>query len=159
MKITSGKVIRPQKVVIYGSEGIGKTSMAARFPNPLFIDTEGGTAQLDVRRIEKPSSFAELISVVKEVAANPTLCKTLILDTADWAELSCIVDLCAKYKKAASRTSATEKAIPTWQKSTPGCWKPWIWLSTQVSMWLSPLTLRCVSLSSPMRWVRMTVGR
>ena len=25
MKITSGKVIRPQKVVIYGSEGIGKT--------------------------------------------------------------------------------------------------------------------------------------
>ena len=99
MKITSGKVIRPQKVVIYGSEGIGKTSMAAQFPNPLFIDTEGGTAQLNVRRIEKPGSFAELISIVKEVAANPTLCKTLILDTADWAEMSCVVDLCAKYKK------------------------------------------------------------
>jgi hypothetical protein len=73
--------------------------MAAQFPNPLFIDTEGGTAQLNVRRIEKPGSFAELISIVKEVAANPTLCKTLILDTADWAEMSCVVDLCAKYKK------------------------------------------------------------
>lgn len=99
MRITSGKVIRPQKMVIYGPEGIGKSSLAARFPNPLFIDTEGGTAQLDVRRIEKPASFDELVSVVKEVAANPTLCMTLILDTADWAEQFCIVDLCAKYKK------------------------------------------------------------
>lgn len=99
MRITSGKVIRPQKVVIYGPEGIGKSSLATRFPNPLFIDTEGGTAQLDVRRIEKPASFDELVSIVKEVAANPTLCMTLILDTADWAEQICIVDLCAKYKK------------------------------------------------------------
>ena len=99
MRITSGKVIRPQKVVIYGPEGIGKSSLAARFPNPLFIDTEGGTAQLDVRRIEKPASFDELVSIVKEVAANPALCMTLILDTADWAEQFCIVDLCARYKK------------------------------------------------------------
>lgn len=99
MRITSGKVIRPQKVVIYGPEGIGKSSLAARFPNPLFIDTEGGTAQLDVRRIEKPASFDELVSIVKEVAANPSICMTLILDTADWAEQFCIVDLCAKYKK------------------------------------------------------------
>lgn len=71
MKISSGKVIRPQKVVIYGSEGIGKSTLAAQFPNPLFIDTEGGTAQLDVRRIEKPQSFEELISIVNEVAADP----------------------------------------------------------------------------------------
>lgn len=100
MKITSGKIIRPQKVVIYGSEGIGKTSMAAQFPEPLFIDTEGGTAQLDVRRIEKPSSFEELVAIVNEVAANPTLCKTLVLDTADWAEQMCIASLCTKYKKS-----------------------------------------------------------
>lgn len=99
MKISSGKVIRPQKVVIYGSEGIGKSTLAAQFPNPLFIDTEGGTAQLDVRRIEKPQSFEELISIVNEVAADPTLCKTLILDTADWAEQLCITGICNKYKK------------------------------------------------------------
>ena len=100
MKITSGKVSRAQKVVIYGSEGIGKSTLASRFPNPLFIDTEGGTAQLDVRRIEKPGSFGGLVSVVNEVAADPSICKTLILDTADWAEQMCIVGVCAKYKKS-----------------------------------------------------------
>ena len=100
MKITSGKVMRAQKVVIYGSEGIGKSTLASCFPNPLFIDTEGGTAQLDVRRIEKPCSFDGLISIVNEVAADPGICKTLILDTADWAEQMCITGVCAKYKKA-----------------------------------------------------------
>ena len=100
MKITSGKVMRAQKVVIYGSEGIGKSTLASCFPNPLFIDTEGGTAQLDVRRIEKPGSFDGLVSIVNEVAADPDICKTLILDTADWAEQMCIVGVCAKYKKS-----------------------------------------------------------
>lgn len=100
MKITSGKVMRAQKVVIYGSEGIGKSTLASCFPNPLFIDTEGGTAQLDVRRIEKPGSFDGLVSIVNEVAADPSICKTLILDTADWAEQMCIVGVCAKYKKS-----------------------------------------------------------
>ncbi|MBQ3194058.1 MAG: ATP-binding protein [Oscillospiraceae bacterium] len=92
--------MRAQKVVIYGSEGIGKSTLASCFPNPLFIDTEGGTAQLDVRRIEKPGSFDGLVSIVNEVAADPSICKTLILDTADWAEQMCIVGVCAKYKKS-----------------------------------------------------------
>ena len=51
LNITKGKIDRAQKVVIYGSEGIGKSSLAAEFPDPLFIDTEGGTAHMDVRRI------------------------------------------------------------------------------------------------------------
>ncbi|VGS15292.1 phage protein [Streptococcus pyogenes] len=40
MQITRGKRARAQRVVIYGPEGIGKSSFAAQFPEPLFIDTE-----------------------------------------------------------------------------------------------------------------------
>lgn len=40
LKITQGPVRRAQKVVLYGSEGIGKSTLAAQFPDPLFIDTE-----------------------------------------------------------------------------------------------------------------------
>lgn len=78
LNITKGKIDRAQKVVIYGSEGIGKSSLAAEFPDPLFIDTEGGTAHMDVRRIEKPQSWEEMLSVVKEVAAAKNVCKTLV---------------------------------------------------------------------------------
>ena len=43
LNIMSGRIAKPQKVVIYGPEGIGKTTLAAQFPDPVFIDTEGST--------------------------------------------------------------------------------------------------------------------
>ncbi len=99
LNITKGRINRAQKVVIYGPEGIGKSSLAARFPDPVIIDTEGGTAHMDVRRIDKPQSWEELLSVVKEVAVTPGICKTLVIDTADWAEQLITVYLCNKYKQ------------------------------------------------------------
>ena len=99
LNITSGRVARPQKLVLYGVEGIGKTSLAAQTPEPLFIDTEGGTSHLDVRRLQKPASWEELISLIREVAATPDVCRTLVIDTADWAEQLCIDHICAKYKQ------------------------------------------------------------
>ena len=99
LNITKGKINRAQKVVIYGPEGIGKSSLAARFPDPVIIDTEGGTAHMDVRRIDKPQSWEELLSIVKEVAATPGICKTLVIDTADWAEQLITTYLCNKYKQ------------------------------------------------------------
>lgn len=97
LNITEGKIQRPLKAVIYGSEGIGKTTFAAEFPEPLFIDTEGGTAHLDVRRITAPPSWEELLAVIREVANTKGICKTLVLDTADWAEALCVNHILAKY--------------------------------------------------------------
>ena len=99
LNIISGRVQRPQKVVLYGVEGIGKTSLAAQVPDPLFVDTEGGTAHLDVRRLQKPETWEELISLIKEVAATPDVCKSLVLDTADWAEAMAIDHICQKYRQ------------------------------------------------------------
>lgn len=99
LNITKGKVSRAMKVVVYGSEGIGKTTFASKFPEPLFIDTEGGTAHMDVRRIDRPKSWDELLGIIREVAASPDVCKTLVLDTADWAESLCANYICNQYKQ------------------------------------------------------------
>ena len=90
LKVTSGLINRPQKVVIYGPEGIGKTTLASDFPSPLFIDTEGGTAHMRVCRAEWGNSWSDLMNTVKEVARSKDLCETLVIDTADWAEQLCI---------------------------------------------------------------------
>lgn len=99
MNITSGKILRPQKVVIYGPEGIGKSTLASKFPDPVFIDTEGSTIHMDVRRVETPpKSWTELLELVRQFR-NPGICKTLVLDTGDWAEQLCAAEVCAKYQK------------------------------------------------------------
>ena len=95
MNITRGKIQTAQKVVIYGPEGIGKSTFASQFPEPLFIDTEGSTKNLDVARMDKPSSWAMLKNQLAYVKANPDICKTLIIDTIDWAEQLCVDDICA----------------------------------------------------------------
>lgn len=100
LNISGGVIARPQKVVIYGAEGVGKTTLAAAFPEPLFIDTEGGTSHLNVRRIDKPQSWEELLTDIDEVAATRGICKTLVVDTADWAEQLAINYLLKTYKKS-----------------------------------------------------------
>lgn len=100
MQITRGKIQRAQKVVIYGPEGIGKSTFAAQFPDPVFIDTEGSTYHLDVARTPKPSSWTMLLEQVKYYRSNPGALGTLVIDTADWAEQLCADELCAKSQKS-----------------------------------------------------------
>ncbi len=99
MRIIRGKIPCAKKVVIYGPEGIGKSTYAAQFPEPVFIDTEGSTKDMDVSRFEKPSSWTMLLEQIRYVKMNASVCKTLVIDTADWAEQMCVADLCARYGK------------------------------------------------------------
>ena len=99
MQITRGKRARAQKVVIYGPEGIGKSSFASQFPDPVFIDTEGSTDNMDVARLDKPTSWTMLINEIAFIKANPTECKTLVVDTVDWAEQLTVAHVCSQHGK------------------------------------------------------------
>jgi len=92
--INRGTLPTAKKVVVYGPEGIGKTTFAAQFPDPVFIDTEGSTNDYDVARFPAPSSWQMLMDEVREVKNNPGMCRTLIIDTADWAEHLCEKHVC-----------------------------------------------------------------
>lgn len=94
MKIISGKIIKPQKVVIYGPEGIGKSTFAAQFPKPLFIDTEGSTSHLEVDRLPRPTSWQMLKQYIKDLKGDTMGYHTLVIDTADWAERLCEEAVC-----------------------------------------------------------------
>lgn len=83
--ITSGPTATAQKVVLYGVEGIGKSTFAAQFPDPVFIDTEGSTSNMNVQRLDNPNSWQMLLDEVNYVKQS-RICSTLIIDTADWAE-------------------------------------------------------------------------
>ncbi len=96
--VTAGVQDSPVKTVLYGPEGIGKSTFASHFPDPVFIDTEGGTKRLNVKRLPQPTSWAMLLDEVAEVRKGSIPCGTLVIDTADWAERLCIQAVCAKAK-------------------------------------------------------------
>lgn len=96
MEISRGKVSKAQKVILYGPEGIGKSTFASNFTEPLFIDTEGSTLKMDVARFPRPTSWTMMLEQVAYVRTHPGTCKTLVIDTADWAEKLCIEHICAE---------------------------------------------------------------
>lgn len=83
------------KVVVYGVEGVGKSTFAAGFPNPTFIDVEGSTRFLSVRRFDPPpASWTELLEMVNWSIANMSPGTTLVVDTLDWSERLCSAHVC-----------------------------------------------------------------
>lgn len=99
MNIRKGKQVRAQRVVIYGVEGIGKSTLASAAPAPLFLDTENGTGQLEVDRVEV-QTLADIGSVItklqQQLSAGMCEYKTLVLDTADNLWRLCADSICAE---------------------------------------------------------------
>jgi hypothetical protein len=100
LPIRRGKTVKAQRACIYGVEGLGKTTLAANFPNPVFIDTEQGSDHLDVARFENTRDWAGIKSAVEQLTAKPGEFKTLIIDSIDWAEKFLAEDICRRSHKA-----------------------------------------------------------
>ena len=86
MTITKGPVQAGIKTVIYGTEGVGKTTFVSKFPGVVFIDTEGSTKHMDVARFDEPVSLDHVLDMLNYVAGNPDEIGTIAIDTVDWLE-------------------------------------------------------------------------
>lgn len=88
------------KVVIYGQEGVGKSTLASSFPGAVFIDCEGSTSRMDVRRLPKPTSWQMFTDEFEYILTNAQVkgYQTVIVDTFDWAERLALEALCTEHK-------------------------------------------------------------
>jgi hypothetical protein len=92
--VTRGKQDRPLKVILYGVEGVGKSTFAASAPAPIFLCSEDGTAQLDVARFPSPRNWGEVLEAVRVLTHEDHPYKTLVIDTLDWLEPLCWQAVC-----------------------------------------------------------------
>jgi hypothetical protein len=99
LNIQRGRRHTPVRAVIYGTEGIGKSTLAAAFPAAVMLDTEEGTHHLDCARIPI-KSWEQLRSDVAEIGGKPSEFRTVVIDTADWAERLLIEHLLKENKWA-----------------------------------------------------------
>jgi hypothetical protein len=85
LNITRGRRQAAVRGTIYGIEGIGKTTLATQFPAPLVLDTEDGTNHIDVARASI-HDWKSLTLALTELAVNAQGFRTIVIDSADWAE-------------------------------------------------------------------------
>jgi hypothetical protein len=98
--VTQGRIAAPLRVLLYGVEGIGKSTFGARAPSPIFLGAEDGTAELDVARLPQPETWQDVIDALRLLAAEKHEYQTLVVDTIDWLEPLVWRHICDRDKKA-----------------------------------------------------------
>lgn len=76
----------PQRITLYGVEGVGKSTFAAGAPSPVFIGAEDGLSHLDVKQFPSPTCWQDVLDAVRELTVTEHPFKTLAIDTLDWIE-------------------------------------------------------------------------
>lgn len=84
--VKRGQADVPVRTLLYGVEGVGKTTFAAGAPRPIFIGSEDGWGLLDVERFPPPESWAQVRDAVSALTNEPHDYRTLGIDTLDWLE-------------------------------------------------------------------------
>lgn len=98
--ITSSKKFSPQKVVVYGVPGVGKTTFAASWPNPVLVRAEDGAGALDIPTFPNlVQSLDDLRMAILALLKGEHGFKTLVLDSLDWIEPVLWRELCAREGK------------------------------------------------------------
>jgi len=100
MKILTGKNLKkPYRLLIYGTAGVGKSTLASTAKRPIFIDIEEGLSQLDVHRTPKIKSISELGNAVTFILTQKEKYDTVVIDTADSLDVLIVDELCKKHNK------------------------------------------------------------
>jgi len=87
MAVSRGKVAGPRKLLLYADHGIGKSTFAASAPNPVFIDIEGSTNDLNVERWTEPRwAYHSVVTALQYYRNQDHGFNTLVIDTVDWLE-------------------------------------------------------------------------
>lgn len=87
--VTRGRVERPMLVLLYGVEGVGKSTFAAGAPSPIFLASEDGTSELDVARFPPVEHWSDVFEAIDSLSRGEHSYQTLAIDTLDWLEPIC----------------------------------------------------------------------
>ena len=84
--IRKGVQSKPPITMVYGVHGIGKTSLGASAPSPIFLQTEDGLGTLDTSTFGLLKTYEEIMQAIGVLCADPHDFRTLVLDSLDHLE-------------------------------------------------------------------------
>lgn len=98
MNITKGKTNKPPRIVIYGTEGIGKTTFASQSNKPILIPIEEGADNIEVDKMPLSDSKNKILDCLRWLYTQEHEYTTCIVDTWDTMEGMFIAEILSKDK-------------------------------------------------------------
>lgn len=95
-KVQTGPVKRNHFVLLYGVDGVGKSTFGANAPKPIFLGPEDGLGLLDVARFPSPANWQDIKRAVSDLINEDHPYKTLVVDSLDWIEPLVWAYVCAE---------------------------------------------------------------
>ena len=78
--------LTPTIDLLYGPHGIGKTSFAIGYPDPVFVQTEKGEGKLELNTFGVLKSFSDVMGALEALYKEDHGFRTVVLDSASWLE-------------------------------------------------------------------------
>ena len=95
--IQSGRENKPPRIMLYGREGVGKSTFGASAPNAIFVQTEDGLGEINCRKFPLANSISEVIAELTALRDEPHDFQTVVIDSADWLERLIFDEVCKEF--------------------------------------------------------------
>jgi hypothetical protein len=95
--IQTGRQPKPPRVLLYGVEGIGKSTFGSQAPKPIFIQTEDGLDEISCDRFPLATTFDQVIAALRTLVNEKHDYETVVIDSLDWLERLVWDKLCQQY--------------------------------------------------------------
>ena len=88
---------RPVRAVVYGTDGIGKTTFGSHWPGVRALFTEDGRRSIRIRHFPHiATTYQDVINAMMAVLREPEKTGTFMLDSLDWLESLIWAETCAR---------------------------------------------------------------
>jgi len=84
--IQKNTALAAPRMMLYGVEGIGKTTFASGSPDPIFICTEDGLGALQVNHFPLATKASDVLDAIGTLITEDHGFKSVVLDSVDWLD-------------------------------------------------------------------------
>ena len=95
--IQTGRENKPPRIMLYGQEGVGKSTFGASAPAPIFIQTEDGLGEIDCCKFPLAQSVEDVIIELTALRDEEHNFRTVVIDSLDWLERLIFDEICKEF--------------------------------------------------------------